>query len=101
VTLRAFDNFRSDDSRDFDISCVERRSGVDRARVGDMAIGDGDDGSVDVGECRNELPWSCDMVCVGAVEEETVGVADDADARASRVIGEWRTSGDAEFRRST
>lgn len=100
MTLRAFDNFRSDDSRDFDISWVERRSGVDRARVGEMAIGGGDDGSVEVGECRNEPPWSWDMVCVEAVEEETVDVVDDTDARASQVIGEWRTSGDAGFRRS-
>jgi hypothetical protein len=65
-----------------------------------MATGGGDDGSVEVGECPSELLWSWDMVCVEIVEEVMVGVADDADARASQVIGEWRASGDAGFRRS-
>jgi hypothetical protein len=65
-----------------------------------MAISGGDDGSVEVGECPNELPWSWDMVCVEIVDEEMVGVADDADAWACQVIGEWRASGGAGFRRS-
>jgi hypothetical protein len=44
------------------------------------------------------------MVCVEIVDEEMVGVADDADvdAWASQVIiiSEWQASGDAGFRRS-
>jgi len=81
ATLRALDNFRSGESRGLDFSCVERRSGVDRVRVGEVAIGGGDDGSVEVGECRNELPWSWDIVRVEAVEEAVY--ADDVDARAA------------------
>lgn len=100
MTLRVFDNFRSGKSRGLDFSCAERRSGVDRARVGEVAIGGGDDGSVEVGECRKKLPWSWDIVRVEVVEEEAVCVADDVEARASQDIGELRASGDAGFRKS-
>lgn len=100
ATLRAFDNFRSGESCGLDFSCAERRSGIDRTRVGEVAIGGGDDGSVEVGEYRNELPCPWDIVREEAVEEEAVCVADDVDARASQEIGEFRASGDAGFRRS-
>lgn len=83
ATLRALDNFRSGEPRCLEFSCAERRSGVDRARVGEVVIGGGDDGSVEVGECRTELPWSWDIVCVEAVEEAAY-VADDVDARVSQ-----------------
>jgi len=97
--LRALDNLRSGESRRLDFSCAERRSGVDRVRVGEVVTGGGDDGIVEVGECRNELPCSCDIVRVEAVEDETVCVTD-VDARASQEIGELSASGDAGFRRS-
>ena len=80
VTLRAFDNFRSGESRALDFSCAERRSGVDRARVGEVEIGGRNDGSAEVGEYRIEPP-SWDMMREEVVEEDIVSVADDVDAR--------------------
>jgi hypothetical protein len=96
VTLRAFDSLRSIEVRDFAFSCSENKSDVDRARVGDVASGGGDDGRVDVGESRKEL--ACDMVRTEGTEEDAVGV--EVDPRLSKGNGETNVSGDAGFRRS-
>lgn len=97
MTLRAFDSFRSFEARDLAFSCSENKSDVERARVGDVASGGGDDGRVDVGESRNEL--ACDIVRTEGTEEDTVGVAE-VDPRLSKGDGETNVSGDAGFRRS-
>lgn len=96
VTLRAFDSVRSFEGRDLAFSRSENKSEVERARVGDVAKGGGDDGRVDVGESRKEL--ACDVVRTEATED-AVGVAD-IDPRPSKGNGETNVSGDAGFRRS-
>lgn len=55
VTLRAFDSLRAFEVRDLAFSCSENKSDVERARVGDVVSGGGEDGRVDVGESRKEL----------------------------------------------
>lgn len=97
MTLRAFDSLRSIDVRDLAFSCSENKSDVERARVGDVASGGGDDGRVDVGESRKEL--ACDIVRTEGTEEDAVGVAE-VDPRLSKGNGEANVSGDAGFRRS-
>lgn len=97
VTLRAFGSWHSFEVRDLAFSCSENRSDVERARVGDVASGGGDDGRVDVGESRKEL--ACDIVRTEGTEEDAVGVAE-ADPRLSKGNGGTNVSGDAGFRRS-
>lgn len=74
MTLRAFDNLPSFEVRDLAFSCSENKSDVERARIGDVASGGGDDGRVDVGESRKEL--ACDVVQTEGTDEDAVGVAE-------------------------
>lgn len=97
VTLRAFDSLRSLELRDLAFSCSENKSDVERARVGDVASGGGDDGRVDVGESRKEL--ACDIVRTEGTEEDAVGVPEVEPLR-SKGNGGTNVSGDAGFRRS-
>lgn len=97
MTLRAFDSLRSFEVRDLAFSCSKNKSDVERARVGDVVSGGGDDGRVDVGESRKELV--CDIVRTEGTEEDTVGVAE-VDPRLSKGNGGTNVSGDAGFRRS-
>lgn len=83
--------------RDLAFSCSENKSDVERARVGDVASGGGDDGRVDVGESRKEL--ACDIVRTEGTEEDAVGVPE-VDPRRSKGNGDTNVSGDAGFRRS-
>lgn len=97
VALRAFDGLHSLEVRDLAFSCFENRSDVERARVGDVTGGGGDDGRVDVGDSRKEL--ACDIVRTECTEEVAVGVPE-VDPLRSNGNGETNVSGDAGFRRS-
>lgn len=97
MTLRAFGSLCSFEGRDLAFSCSENKSDVERARVGEVASGGGDDGRVDVGESRKEL--ACDVVRIEGTEEDAAGVTE-IDPRLSKESGETNASGDAGFRRS-